>query len=78
MTETLAPTAGNPHLARPHTHAAALRAVEEATAALHERAVKIRQCPELHHPPGRRRHIQDCVDQIPAKVGASPTTPEAS
>jgi uncharacterized membrane protein len=56
MTETLAPGTGSasvtdsPHLARPHTDAAALRAIDEAAKRLHERAVKIRQRPELHIP----------------------------
>src|ERR1700721_1139794 len=35
---------------RPHTDAAALRAIDDATKHLHERALKIRECPELHHP----------------------------
>jgi hypothetical protein len=110
MTETIAPAPESLHLARPYTDAAALRAIEGATEHVRERAVKIRQCPELHHPklvlsehgrgtsildkiadgvnrfcgsmldnfaskdmPGRQRHIQDCVDQILAKVGAEPT-----
>jgi uncharacterized membrane protein len=54
MTETISVpdtrTAEPPHLTRPHTDAAALRAIDEATKHLYERAVKIRQCPELHHP----------------------------
>ena len=54
MTETISPTetpaAEVPHLSRPHTDAAALRAIDEATKHLHERAVKIRECPELHMP----------------------------
>jgi hypothetical protein len=100
MTETISPpetpAAATPHLARPHTDAAALRAIDEATKHLHERAVKIRECPELHMPklvlsehvrgtsildnfaskdmPGRQRHIQDCVDQILAKVDAEPAS----
>jgi hypothetical protein len=100
MTETISPTdtpaAESPHLARPHTDAAALRAIDEATKHLHDRAVKIRACPELHMPKlvlsehvrgtsildkiadgvnrfcGRQRQIQDCVDQILAKVDARP------
>jgi hypothetical protein len=67
MTETISPAeipaAEPPHLARPHTDAAALRAIDEAIKHLHDRAVKIRECPELH---------QDCVDQILAKVDAGP------
>jgi hypothetical protein len=54
MTETISPgdthTAEAPHIARPHTDAAALRAIEDATEHLKERAVKIRACPELHMP----------------------------
>ncbi len=55
MTETIAPAeappaAESPHLARPHTDAAALRAIDEATRHVHDRAVKIRACPELHMP----------------------------
>src|ERR1700735_3101961 len=50
MTETISPVAESPHLTRPHTDAAALRAINDATKPLHERAVKIRECPELHHP----------------------------
>jgi hypothetical protein len=79
MTETISPAetlaaAETPHLARPHTDAAALRAIDEATKHLHDQAVKIRACPELHIPklPGRQRQIQHCVDQILAKVDAGP------
>jgi uncharacterized membrane protein len=54
MTETIsppeAPAAESPHLVRPSTDAAAIRAIEEATKHLHDRAVKIRECPELHKP----------------------------
>jgi uncharacterized membrane protein len=50
MTETLSPGTESSHLARPQTDAAALRAIEEATRHLRERAVKIRECPELHKP----------------------------
>src|ERR1700735_5486895 len=50
MTETISPVAESPHLTRPHTDAAALRAINDATKPLHERAVKIRECPELHRP----------------------------
>src|SRR5580692_4736851 len=50
MAETMAPVAESPHLTRPHTDAAALRAIDDATKHLHERALKIRECPELHHP----------------------------
>jgi hypothetical protein len=81
MTETISPAdtqpAESPHLARPHTDAAALRVIDEATKHLRDRALKIRACPELHKPaskdmPGRQRHIQDCVDQILAKVDQVP------
>ena len=98
MTETISPAATPvaevPHLSRPHTDAAALRAIDEATKHLHDRAVKIRECPELHIPklvlsehvrgtsildnfaskdmPVRQRHIQDCVDQILARVDTQP------
>ena len=50
MTQTIAPPPDSPRLARPHTDAAALRAIEEATAAVRERALKIRQNPEAHKP----------------------------
>jgi hypothetical protein len=111
MTETIAPAetpaAESPHLARPHTDAAALRAIEEATAHVHERAqaASDRRAIADHETlialhemakqqldilngqdrvlaildnfaskdmPGRRRHIQDCVDQILAKVNGTP------
>jgi hypothetical protein len=65
MTETIVPADSqateSPRLARPETDAAALRAIEEATAHVRERALQIRQ-----------RHIQDCVDQILAKVDPKP------
>jgi hypothetical protein len=125
MTETIAPAesqaAESPRIPRPHTDAAALRAIEEATAHVRERALKIRENPEEHKPklvlsqhvrgtsildriadavnkfcgsmyvfigitigivawlflgnkdmPGRQAHIQDCVDQILAKVDSRP------
>jgi hypothetical protein len=54
MTETISPAesqaAAPPRLARPETDAAALRAIEEATAHVRERALKIRQNPEAHKP----------------------------
>src|SRR5579863_5844837 len=50
MTETVSPAPESPRLTRPHTDAAALRAIEDATKHLRERAVKIRECPELHKP----------------------------
>jgi uncharacterized membrane protein len=54
MTETIsAPdtqTAPPPQIQRPHTDADALRAIDEVTKHLHDRAVKIRECPELHRP----------------------------
>jgi hypothetical protein len=113
MTETISPAANpaaeSPHPGRPHTDAAALRAIEEATEHVRERALKIRECPELHKPRlvlsehvrgtsildkiadgvnrfcgsmyvfifitigivARQRHIQDCVDQILAKVNGT-------
>ena len=124
MTETIAPADSqateSPRLARPETDGAALRAIDEATAHVRERALQIRQNPEEHKPrlvlsqhvrgtslldriadvvnkfcgsmyvfigirvlaildnlaskdmPGRQRHIQDCVDQILAKVDPRP------
>ena len=119
MTETIAPADSqvteSPRLARPETDGAALRAIEEATAHVRDRAVAIRRNPEEHKPrlvlsqhvrgtslldriadvvnkfcgsmyvfiaildnfaskdmPGRQRHIQDCVDQILAKVDPKP------
>ena len=54
MTETISPAesqaADSPRLPRPHTDAAALRAIEDATAHVRERALKIRQNPEEHKP----------------------------
>jgi uncharacterized membrane protein len=54
MTETIAPAesqaAESPRIPRPHTDAAALRAIEEATAHVRERALKIRENPEEHKP----------------------------
>jgi hypothetical protein len=128
MTETIVPAdsqaPGSPRLARPETDGAALRAIEEATAHLRERALQVRQIMislqvsanraqaasdrraiadhetliALHEMakqqldilngqdrvlaildnfaskdmPGRQRHIQDCVDQILAKVDPKP------
>src|SRR5690348_16420300 len=105
MTETIAPADSqateSPRLARPETDGAALRAIDEATGHVRERALQIRQNPEEHKPrlvlsqqldilngqvrvlaildnfaskdmPGRQRHIQDCVDQILAKVDPRP------
>ena len=98
MTETVAPAespaAESPHIPRPQTDSAALRAIEEATEHIRERALQIRENPEAHKPklvlsqhvrgtsildnfaskdmPGRQRHIQDCVDQILAKVDPRP------
>ena len=127
MTETVAPAdsqaAESPRLARPETDGAALRAIDQATSHIRERALQIRQNPEEHKPrlvlsqhvrgtslldriadvvnkfcgsmyvfigittgivdhdlaagqrqpgPGRQRHIQDCVDQILAKVDPKP------
>jgi len=71
MTETISPAeslpAESPRIPRPHTDAAALRAIEEATAHVRERALKIRENPE------EQRHIQDCVDRILAKVNPAAT-----
>src|ERR1035438_4008292 len=54
MTETISPpetTAPVPPIPpRPETDAAAVRAIEEASAHIRERAQKIRECPELHIP----------------------------
>ena len=54
MTETISPAesqaAESPRLPRPHTDGAALRAIEEATAHVRERALKIRENPEEHKP----------------------------
>jgi hypothetical protein len=60
MTETISAAgsraAESPHLPRPETDAAALRAIQEATAHV------------VEDMPGRQRQIQDCVDKILAKV----------
>ena len=52
MTETISPAesqaAESPRLPRPHTDGAALRAIEEATEHVRERALKIRENPEEH------------------------------
>ena len=55
MTETIAPPADSPvaespHIPRPETDSAALRAIDEAAAQVRERAVAIRQNPEAHKP----------------------------
>jgi len=53
MTETCSPdtlTPLPPVPARPETDAAAVRAIEEASTHIRERAEKIRECPELHIP----------------------------
>lgn len=54
MTETIAPADSqvteSPRLARPETDGAALRAIEEATAHVRDRAVAIRRNPEEHKP----------------------------
>jgi len=97
MTETIAPPADSqapesPHIPRPETDNAALRAIDEAAAHVRERALAIRQNPKQQldilngqdqvlaildnfaskDMPGRQRHIQDCVDQILAKVDPKP------
>jgi uncharacterized membrane protein len=53
MTDTCTPdtlTPLPPVPPRPETDAAAVRAIEEASAHIRERAQKIRECPELHIP----------------------------
>ena len=54
MTETIAPADSqateSPRLARPETDGAALRAIDEATAHVRERALQIRRNPEEHKP----------------------------
>jgi hypothetical protein len=54
MTETIAPADSHatesPRLARPETDGAALRAIDEATAHVRDRALQIRQNPEEHKP----------------------------
>ena len=54
MTETISlfesQPAEPPHLPRPETDGAALRAIDEATAHVRQRALKIGQAPELHKP----------------------------
>ena len=119
MTETIAPADSqateSPRLARPETDGAALRAIEDATAHVRERALQVsanraqaasdrrviadhETLIALHEMakqqldilngqdrvlaildnfaskdmPGRQRHIQDCVDQILAKVDPRP------
>jgi hypothetical protein len=92
MTETIAPADSqateSPRLARPETDGAALRAIDEATAHVRERALMAKQQLDILNGqdrvlaildnfaskdmPGRQRHIQDCVDQILAKVDPKP------
>jgi hypothetical protein len=87
MTETISPAeakaADSPRIPRPHTDGAALRAIEEATAHVRERAqldilngqdrvLAILDNFASKDMPGRQRHIQDCVDQILAKVDPEP------
>ena len=77
MTETISlpesQPAESPHLPRPESDAA-LRAIEEATEHVRDRALTIRQAPELHKPKlvlsqhMRGTSIQDCVNKILAKV----------
>jgi len=54
MTETISrpetQPAESPHIPRPESDAAALRAIEETTEHVRDRALKIRQAPELHKP----------------------------
>jgi len=72
MTETISAhdtqAAASPQLPRPRTDADALRAVEDATEHVRERALKIRASHEM---PGRQAHIQDCVDEILVKVSGT-------
>ncbi len=72
MTETIsAPdtqAAASPQLPRPRTDADALRAIEDAAEHVRERALKIRAS---HDMPGRQAHIQDCVEEILAKLDAA-------
>ena len=92
MTETIAPADSqvteSPRLARPETDGAALRAIDEATTHIRERALMAKQQLDILNGqdrvlaildnfaskdmPGRQRHIQDCVDQILAKVDPKP------
>jgi len=87
MTETIAPAesqaADSPRIPRPHTDAAALRAIEEATAHVRDRqqleilngqdrVLAILDNFASRDMPGRQAHIQDCVDQILAKVDPKP------
>ena len=60
--------AASPQLPRPRTDADALRAIEDATEHVRERALKIKAS---HDMPGRQAHIQDCVDEILAKLDAA-------
>jgi hypothetical protein len=65
MTETISPpesqAAESPHIPRPETDGAALRATDQATAHARERALKIRQL-----------QMRDCVNKILAKVDSEP------
>jgi hypothetical protein len=69
MTETITLPDGqlaeSPHIPRPQSDGAALRAIGEATSHL-----TILNLPQLSimDMPGRQRDIQDCVDKILAKV----------
>jgi hypothetical protein len=86
MTETISPAesqaAGSPRLARPETDGAALRAIEEATAHLRERALQIRQNPEEHKPRlvlsqhvrGTSCRSAPTGPRRPVTAGPSPTT----
>jgi hypothetical protein len=80
MTETISPAetqaADSPRIPRPHTDGAALRAIEDATAHVRERALAILVNFASKDMPGRQRHIQDCVDQILAKVDSKPAAAE--
>ena len=105
MTETITLPDGqkveSPHIPRPDTDGAALRAIDEATSHVKERAIADHETLIALHEmakqqldilngqdrvlaildnfaskdmPGRQRHIQDCVDQILAKVDPKPAT----
>ena len=80
MTETISPAetqaADSPRIPRPHTDGAALRAIDDATAHVRERALAILDNFASKDMPGRQCHIQDCVDQILAKVDSRPAAAE--
>ena len=87
MTETISATdthtPGSPVPPRPETDAAAVRAIEEATAHIRERAQQIREAPQEHKPRlvlskhVRGTSILDKIAALPAvqSVGLSTTVP---